>query len=96
LVERLRNEIIDRALIVDAGEYENTKTMFDELIRDWIRLTPATYGGFGPPPDSPPLMFPAGSQPAPSWAGRSRSIPSSMRNVDAGCGAGVIAQYPQD
>lgn len=96
LIERIVAGILDRALQVDESEHEGTRSMLEELVRDWRRLTPAAYGGFGPPTETAPLMFPAGTQPAPSWAGRSRATPSSMRNVDAGCGAGVLAQYPTD
>lgn len=96
LTDKIAADILERALFVDESEHDGTRIMLEELVRDWRRLTPATYGGFGPPPENPPLMYPAGTQPAPSWAGRSRPIPSSMRNVDAGCGAGVLAHYPTD
>ena len=95
LVERIRKTILARVSAVDAGEAALTGEMFDEIIERWRRIQPALYGHFGPQPDETPLMYPSGMQPRALWATRSKATPSSMRNVDAGCDAAVISDFPK-
>lgn len=95
LVERIRKMLSERVAVVDQGEASHTNAMVDEIIERWRRLQPGIYGNFGPPPDETPLMYPSGSQPRLAWAGRAKATPSSMRNVDAACDAGVISEFPQ-
>ncbi|MDX6611743.1 MAG: hypothetical protein QOD75_929 [Blastocatellia bacterium] len=95
LVERIRKTILARVSAVDAGEAILTEEMFDEIIERWRRLQPALYGQFGPRPDETPLMYPSGTQPRALWASRSKATPSSMRNVDAGCDAAVLSDFPK-
>jgi hypothetical protein len=95
LVERIRKTIMARVSAVDAGEAPLTEEMFDEIIEGWRRIQPALYGHFGPQPDETPLMYPSGMQPRALWASRSKATPSSMRNVDAGCDAAVISDFPK-
>jgi hypothetical protein len=80
---------------VDQEEVSHTNAMIDAIIERWRRLQPGIYGNFGPPPDETPLMYPSGSQPRLAWAGRAKATPSSMRNVDASCDAGVITDFPR-
>ncbi len=95
LFARIRDFLLDRIAHVDAEETGLTDEMLNALLQRWRAIQPPIYGHFGPPPQETPLMYPAGSEPRVMWAGRSRPTPSSMRNVDAGCDADVIAQFPQ-
>ena len=52
---------------------------------------PPRYGGFGPPSEEMPLMYPAGTQRHPLWHDWPFATPSSMRNVDADCAARPLA-----
>ncbi len=95
LFGRIRDVLIDRIRRIDAGEERLADEMFGQLVQRWRAIQPPIYGHFGLPPQETPLMHPAGSEPRAIWANRSKSTPSSMRNVDAGCDADVILQYPQ-
>ena len=61
--------------------------MIDEIIHKWSTTCPSRYGGFGPPDEELPLMYPAGGQQHPLWQNWPYATPSSMRNVDAECAA---------
>lgn len=95
LVERIRETLMARVSAVDDGEAALTEEMFAEIIERWRRTQPAIYGDFSLPPEETPLMYPSGSQPRSIWASRSKATPSSMRNVDAGCDAAVIGDFPK-
>ena len=95
LSARIRAVIAERVARVDDEERASTEALCDEILARWRELEPPEYGHFGPPPEQTPLMYPSGSQPRALWANRSRATPSSMRNVDAGCDAEVIPQFPQ-
>ncbi len=95
LFKRIRDVLISRVREVDSEEAAAAEAMFDEIVARWKRVQPAIYGGFGPPPEETPLLYPSGSQPRPMWGERSKATPSSMRNVDAGCDADVIMQFPE-
>lgn len=96
LAERIKRLLIDRIRRIDAGEADMAERMLNDLIDRWSAVQPPLYGHFGPPPQETPLMYPAGSEPRAIWANRSKPTPSSMRNVDAGCDASVIMQFPRD
>jgi len=95
LFNRIRDLLLDRIARVDAAEVELADDMLRSFVQRWRAIQPPIYGHFGPPPQETPLMYPAGTEPRTMWAGRSKATPSSMRNVDAGCDADVIAQFPQ-
>jgi hypothetical protein len=95
LVKRIREALLARVSAVDDGEVALTEEMIIEIIERWRRIQPAIYGDFGAPSEETPLMYPSGSQPRAIWANRSKATPSSMRNVDAGCDAAVIADFPK-
>jgi hypothetical protein len=95
LFAKIRDFILDRIAHVDSEEAGLADEMLRALVQRWRAIQPPLYGHFGPPPQETPLMYPAGSEPRAMWAGRSKATPSSMRNVDAGCDADVIAQFPQ-
>jgi hypothetical protein len=95
LVKKIRDILMDRVALVDAPETNSTEEMIDEIVADWRLVPPPKYGHFGPPPDETPLMYPSGSQKRVEWADRALATPSSMRNVDAGCDAAVISEFPQ-
>ena len=89
---------MDRVAKIDAGEVQQVEEYFEYLVNRWRSSPPPRYGGFGPPDEEVPLMYPSGTEPLPLWnassGGPPWATPSSMRNVDAGCELGVIYQYP--
>lgn len=95
LIARVREAVFARVRAVDEEEAAAAEEMFEEIVARWARVQPSIYGHFGSPPEETPLMFPSGSQPRPLWGDRSKATPSSMRNVDAGCDAEVLMQFPQ-
>ena len=95
LIENVRSVIEARVSDIDSVERNLTLKYFDELVDRWRRVLPPIYGNFGPPGPNIPLMYPAGTMPLEEWIGRSWPTPSSMRNVDAGCEAETIRQYPE-
>lgn len=94
LVELIRDVLLTRVKRSDATELNSTDVMIREIVAAWRRLTPGLYGSLGPPPDETPLMYQMGTQPRLAWANRALATPTSMRNVDAGCDASVVASYP--
>jgi len=95
LFARVRETLIGRIANVDPSEKELADRMLGDLFERWRLIQPSIYGNFGPPPQEVPLMYPAGTEPRAIWSTRSRPTPSSMRNVDAGCDAEVIVQFPR-
>lgn len=87
LVQRIKNTILGQVRLVDPAEYSRTDALIDEIIQRWSTTRPSRYGGFGPPDEEIPLMYPAGGQQHPQWQNWPYATPSSMRNVDAECAA---------
>jgi hypothetical protein len=94
LIERIKAVIERRVQGVDPDEEGLTDQLLDDRLRRWQNILPATYGNFGPPPESVPLMYPAGSEPRPRWGNAALPTPISMRSVDATCSATVCREYP--
>ena len=87
VVHRIKETIRERVMSSDPEEWSGTEKQIDEIIRKWSDVPPARYGGFGPPSEEIPLMYPAGTQLHPLWHPLPFATPSSMRNVDADCAA---------
>ncbi len=87
LIQKVKDTIRERVKQVDPDEWDGTNAMIDEIIRKWSVAPPPKYGGFGPPSEEMPLMYPAGGQQHPLWQDWPYATPSSMRNVDAECSA---------
>ena len=87
LVQRIKESIQERVMSVDPAEWSGTEALIDEIIQRWSTTRPSRYGGFGPPDEEIPLMYPAGGQQNPHWQNWPYATPSSMRNVDAECAA---------
>ena len=87
LVQRIKESIQERVNSIDPAEWPGTEALIDEFIRRWSTTRPSRYGGFGPPDEEIPLMYPAGGQQHPHWQNWPYATPSSMRNVDAECAA---------
>lgn len=87
IVRRIKETIRARVLSSDPNEWPGTEKLIDAILRKWSDAPPPRYGGFGPPSEEMPLMFPAGSQRHPLWYDWPFPTPSSMRNVDADCAA---------
>lgn len=79
-------EIMFRERCDDVTDGESTLSVLELLsdrLNKWEKWDPSEYGGFGKIPESPSLMYPAGSNPPANWNNRSWPTLSSMRNVDA-------------
>jgi ATP-dependent helicase YprA (DUF1998 family) len=90
---RIEKMIERRAATVDASEAGNVQRKLLQRLNEWRAWNPASYGGFGAPPQDAPLMHPAGSREPPDWHGHSWPTLSSLRDVDATCEADVTAYY---
>lgn len=95
LFNRIRDVLMQRIRQVDAGESVLAEQMLTDLMTRWRTVLPPIYGDFRPPTEQTPLMYPSGTERRAIWAERARATPSSMRNVDSGCDAKVIHQFPQ-
>lgn len=87
LVQRIKETIRARVDSVDPDEWPDTEKRIDEIVNKWSTAPPSRYGGFGPPSEEMPLMYPAGRPQHPMWLDWPYETPSSMRNVDADCSA---------
>ena len=87
LVDRIKKSIRDRVMRVDQSEWPATASLIDDIFHKWSVAPPSRYGGFGPPVEEMPLMYPAGKPQNPQWDSWPFPTPSSMRNVDADCAA---------
>jgi hypothetical protein len=95
-LQELLDKLEGRCLAVDPEHATSLKSKLLKLVSRWASVMPSEWGRFGKPPELRPLMYPAGSEPLPSWAGSAWPTPSSMRNVDVECRAEVIATYEND
>lgn len=93
LLNKFRKLIQSRLENVDHGELALTLKLLEERIEEWERSFPPRYGGFGTSTAERPLMYPAGMTPHEEWEGVSWPTPTSMRNVDVSCEAGLIGRY---
>ena len=87
VVRRIKETIRQRVTTADPDEWKGTENLIDAIVRKWTDAPPPRYGGFGPPSEEMPLMYPAGSQLHPLWHDWPFPTPTSMRNVDADCAA---------
>ena len=87
LVQRIKETIRARVLSGDPDEWPGTEASIDAIVQKWSAAPPPRYGGFGPPSEEMPLMYPAGGQRHPLWYDWPYPTPISMRNVDANCAA---------
>lgn len=87
--------ILDRINKIDPAESTRAQRALNLFLDDWNRRKPQDYGDLqGSSPD--PLIWPAGKPLSPGLThlqGVVRATASSMRNVDAECEAGPIANY---
>jgi len=91
VVRRIKETIRKRVMLSDPDEWPGTESLIDAIVRKWSDAPPPRYGGFGPPSEEMPLMYPAGGQRHPLWYDWPYPTPSSMRNVDADCAARPLA-----
>ena len=91
---RIKETIVNRVTTVDDAELQGVVAEIDDIFDRWLRNPPSKYGGFEPPDEEVPLMFPAGAHRHPKWLSRPPyATPSSMRNVDAECSARLVYRY---
>jgi ATP-dependent helicase YprA (DUF1998 family) len=95
LVKTVRSIISERVSNVDSQQLTAALARLDAVFEEWRRVPPAKYGDFGTPDEEEPLMYPSGTERHPQWSVRPHPTPSSMRNVDATCDAGVISSFPE-
>lgn len=88
-VERIKEILADRIESIDADELEKTLDHIDSIIEKWNIQEPGKYDDFSAG-EILPLMFPAGTMRNSSWGKRGFPTPTSMRNVDASCEAGIL------
>jgi hypothetical protein len=89
----IESMIDERVMLVASEEIQEVMGKLKRRLKEWEVWDPATFGGFGPPPEDPPLMHPAGSQEPPAWNGRSWATLTSLRNVDASCEAEITSYF---
>ena len=90
---KIKRMIKTRAKTVDPEEWPNVQSVFARRMKEWRAWDPKEYGGFSAPPESAPLLHPAGSMCPPAWKGHSWPTLSSLRNVDASCEAEITLHY---
>jgi len=97
LSEKSLQEVItcigDRCERIDKVHAPLIVDKLHRLLKEWDDFRPGDWGGFGPPPENQPLMYPAGTEPRVEWD-VSWPTPTSMRNVDIECLARVVSTYP--
>ena len=91
--QRLESLFLDRVQRVDPAEGSLLAERLRRRLREWEAWNPAEYGSFGPPPDNPPLMHPAGSHARDEWNDHSWPTMGSLRNVDATCEGEITTFY---
>ena len=91
VVKKIKETIQARVMSTDPDEWPGTEALIDTIFRKWSDAPPPRYGGFGPPSEEMPLMYPAGGQQHPLWYDWPYATPSSMRNVDVDCAARPLA-----
>lgn len=89
----LMRQLKERCDRTDSDHGEALRLELQKLLKHWAAVKPPEWGRFGPPPESRPLMYPAGTEPSADWDGSAWSTPSSMRNVDVECEARVVQSY---
>ena len=87
LMEMVKDAIRDRVMVVDPDEWPRTEVQVDDIFRRWKIAPRSLYGDFRRPSPQLPMMKPAGRPPHPEWPEPPYDTPSSMRSVDADCGA---------
>lgn len=92
VLDRIKAIIKRRIEHIDPEEVENAELWLEQKLRQWKRYLPEIYGSFSPG-EKTVLMYPAGTNPPEDISGRAWATPTSMRNVDATCEAGVPNDY---
>jgi hypothetical protein len=77
----------------DSDHADALEKKLRQLLGHWAAVKPSEWGRFGKPPQSRPLMYPAGTEPLDDWDDSAWATPSSMRNVDVECQASVVQKY---
>ena len=96
IIEYAKAVIKERVIRVEEEELEDSIKYMNDFLEKWEDWNPAVWEGIKRPPDfvsykeDIPLIYPAGTQPSPSWNGRGKETPTSMRNVDAECEARIM------
>jgi hypothetical protein len=98
LQNTIKKLLIDRVDFIDENESNETKTMFERFIGDWIDLNPSYYGDAGNKrinnnnDEIRPLMYSNGNE-VPQYvlnSKKSKPTPTSMRGVDTESNISII------
>lgn len=93
-LELVHGVLRDRVAVADPEEASATMALLAVLEQEWRRFNPTKYGGFEPPTDVVPLMYPASDVPRPAWGKRPWPTQTSMRGVEPSCEGHDIREYP--
>jgi len=88
-LQRVRELIAQRVLVVDADELRHTLRQIDDIVADWGIWEPEVWQDFRSG-DALPLMISAGSRRNTLWGERGFETLMSMRSVDVTCAAKVL------
>lgn len=89
----LIRQMKERCDRTDPDHAEALRLKIQQLLKHWAAVKPSEWGRFGSPPESRPLMYPAGTEPPADWDDSAWATPTSMRNVDVECEARVVQSY---
>jgi hypothetical protein len=92
LIERVRNIIHSRVVIIDPDECEYCDRLLERRLQEWQRWERTRWSGNFQSQDAP-LLREAGAYVPREWARLSWPTPTSMRNVDAECDAIITSTY---
>lgn len=94
LKDRILRVLEERVSLVDPDELDSTMNQVDYIWDEWEKLNPSKYGFmWGNDPDQTILMIPSAHNQFEDAHKGAFATPTSMRNVDASCEAGIIQEY---
>lgn len=96
LKERIGRVLKERIELIDPGELDASLEQIDYIWEKWSRLNPSKYGHmWGGDSDQTVLMITSEHNQFEDLHRISFPTPTSMRNVDASCEAGIVPEYEE-
>lgn len=93
LKSKISQLILNRVKGVDADEIETTQRQMNDIWQRWETLHAPKYGSIMSQGNEDELMVPSSNNQFEDNNRRPFATPTSMRNVDASCEAGIIKNY---
>lgn len=94
LKTRIRKVLEDRVSLIDPGELDATLDQIDHIWDEWRKNNPSKYGFmWNSDSDQTVLMVSSAHNQFEDGLRNAFPTPTSMRNVDASCEAGIIPEY---